>query len=137
MYQNVRAPAECDEAFAAGVGGAVEDLQAWYLAHPGLITTEPQAVSVGGLEGVFIDIALDPSWDVTCPYSDGQPIVPFIIGNGTSQLHHVLLPGFEERLYLLEWRDGNVAIEVGTEGQPLDEWLEQVAPVIASLQFRT
>jgi hypothetical protein len=62
-------------------------------------------------------------------------VVPFIIGNGTSELHHVILPGFQERLYLLEWNGGNVAIEVGSEGQPLDEYLAEVLPIIENLHF--
>lgn len=135
IYQNVRAPAECAEAWTEGVGGTVEDLVGWYRAHPGLTTTEPENVNVGGLSGVFLDISLDPSWDVTCPYSEGQPVVPFIIGNGTSELHHVILPGFKERIYLLEWNGGNVAIEVGPEGNSLDEYLIEVLPIIESLSF--
>ena len=135
IYQNVRAPAECAESWAEGVGGTVEELVGWYRAHPGLTTTEPEDVNVGGLSGVFLDISLDPSWNVTCPYSEGQPIVPFIIGNGTSELHHVILPGFKERLYLLKWDGGNVAIEVGPEGDSLDEYLIEVLPIIESLSF--
>lgn len=135
IYQNVRAPAECAEAWAAGVGGTVDDLAGWYTSHPGLTTTEPEDVKVGGLSGVFLDISLDPSWDVTCPYSEGQPVVPFIIGNGISGLHHVILPGSEERIYLLEWNGGNVAIEVGPEGESLDEYLIEVLPIIESLSF--
>lgn len=60
---------------------------------------------------------------VTCPRSDGKPTVAFNIGDGTSLVHHAILPGFHERLYLLEWNEGNVAIEVGPEGAPLDEYL--------------
>jgi hypothetical protein len=90
---------------------------------------------IGGLEELQLDISLDPSWDVTCPYSEGLPVVPFIIGNGISSLHHVTFPGFEERLYLLEWNGGNVAIEVGSEGQSLDEYLAEVQPIIESLHF--
>jgi hypothetical protein len=135
IYQNVRAPAECEETWASGVGAAVADLVDWYTTHPGLNTTQPQTVTVGGLTGVFLDISLDPSWNVTCSYSQGQPVVPLIIGNGTSLVHHVILPGFEERLYLLEWNGGNVAIEIGTEGMPLDEYLTEVVPIIETLSF--
>lgn len=136
IYQNVRAPADgCDEAFAEGVGLTVTDLVGWYVAHPGLVVTKPEDVTIGGLSGVYLDISLDPTWDETCPFSEGQPVVPFIIGNGTSQLVHVILPGFEERLYLLEWNGGNVAIEVGPEGGPLDDYLGDVLPIIDSLRF--
>ncbi len=135
IYQNVRAPKDCEEDWADGVEGTVQDLVGWYTTHPGLVTTEPEEVVVGGLTGVFLDISLDPSWDVTCPFSEGQPVVPFIIGNGVSSLHHVILPGFHERLYLLEWDGGNVAIEVGPEGASLEDYLTEVLPIVESLRF--
>lgn len=135
IYQHVRAPAECEEAWADGVGGRVDDLVTWYTTHPGLVTTTPEEVIVGGLTGVFLDISLDSSWDVTCPFSEEQPVVPFIIGNGTSLVHHVILPGFEARLFLLEWNGGNVAIEVGPEGTSLDDYLTEVLPIVESMDF--
>ena len=91
-------------------------------------------VSIGGINGVFMDITLDPSWAETCPFSEGKPVVPFIIGGGVSSLEHVILPGFQERLYLLEKDSGNVAIEIGPEGASLEEYLQKVEPIISSLQ---
>ena len=135
IYRNMAVPVECEEEIDSSVDQSVEAISNWLTSHPGLVTTEPQAVSIGGLDGVYIDISLDPAWTVTCPYSGGQPIVPFIIGGGPSSLHHVILPGFEERLYLLEADGGNVAIEVGPEGDSLPEYFELVEPIIDSLQF--
>ena len=135
IYRDATAPLESAEAPAPGVGTSVEAWSDWLTAHPGLVTTEPQPVTVGGLDGVYLDIGLDPDWTVTCPYSEGQPVVPFIIGGGISSLHHVILPGFEERLYLLDYNDGNVAIEIGPEGTSLPEYLELVEPIIDHLQF--
>lgn len=135
IYRNVAAPFECEEKPDPGVDQSIEALSSWLTGHPGLETTEPTRVSVGGLDGVYLDISLAPSWTTTCPFSAGQPVVPFIIGGDPSSLHHVILPGFEERLYLLAYEGGNVAIEVGPEGGSLEEYLEEVAPIIESLQF--
>jgi hypothetical protein len=135
IYRNIAAPFECEEHPDPDVDRSVEAISNWLTSHPGLVTTEPQAISIGGLDGVYVDISLDPSWTTTCPYSGGEPIVPFIIGGGPSSLHHVILPGFQERLYLLEADGGNVAIEVGPEGDSLPEYLELVEPIIDSLQF--
>ena len=137
IYRNVAAPLECEEHPDPNVNQSVEAIADWLTSHPGLVTTEPQAVAVGGVDGVFIDISLDPSWTVTCPYSQGAPIVPFIIGGGPSSLHHVIVPGFQERLYLLEVDGGNLAIEVGPEGASLPEYLELVTPIIESPELRT
>jgi hypothetical protein len=135
IYRNVAAPDACHERPLRGVGRRVEDLVSWLVDHPGLETTDPEPASVGGLEGVYLELSLDPAWQTTCSYSQGQPVVPFIVGGGVSSLHHVILPGFEERLYLLEHAGGNVAIEVGPEGQDLDQYLEEVMPIIQTLEF--
>ena len=135
IYRDATAPLECEEAPDPGVGQSVEAWSDWLTSHAGLVTTEPQPVNVGGLDGVYIDIGLDPDWTVTCPYSEGQPVVPFIFGGGPSFLHHVILPGFEERLYLLNYNGGNIAIEAGPEGTSLPEYLEFVEPIIDSIEF--
>jgi len=134
IYRDVAAPLECEEAPDTSAEPTVEGLTSWLTEHPGLVTTEPEAVTVGGLDGVFIDISLDLAWSMTCPFSD-DPVVPFIIGGGLSSLHHVILPGFEERLYLLDFEGGNIAIEVGPEGDSLEEYLAEVMPIIDSLRF--
>jgi hypothetical protein len=108
----------------------------WYTSHLGLVTTEPEPTSVGGLTGVVIDVSLDPSWTKGCAWSGGQPSVGIIIGAGPSRLTHALSPSRpEERVYLLEFEDGNVTIEIGPEGTPLDAYLEVVTPIIESIQF--
>ena len=135
IYRNMASPLNCEERPDPTVDRSVEAISNWLTSHPGLATSEPQAVSIGGLDGVYIDISLDPSWTTTCPYSGGQPIVPFITGGGPSSLHHVIVPGFQERLYLLKADGGNVAIEVGPEGASLPEYLELVSPIIDSLRF--
>ena len=135
IYRNVRAPLRCEEKPDSDVDASIEALSAWLTSHRGLTTTEPKSVVVGGLEGVYIDIGLSRTWTTTCPYSEGQPIVPFIVGGGPSSLTHVILPGFEERLYLLTYRGENVAIEVGPEGSSLDEYMDEVTPIIESLAF--
>jgi hypothetical protein len=59
------------------------------------------------------------------------------IGSGVSQLHHVLVPPTTLRLVLLDWHDGNVAIEVSSwnEQNSLDEFLTVVNPIIDSFVF--
>jgi hypothetical protein len=64
--------------------------------------------------------------------------VPFIIGGrGPASLHHVITdaPGWTERLYLLRYLSGNVAIEIGPEGDSLDEYLDKATPILRSLRF--
>jgi hypothetical protein len=51
-------------------------------------------------------------WSKTCNYSDGLPVQPLITGLGVSYLDHNLLPGQVTRLYLLDYLEGSLAIEV-------------------------
>ena len=47
---------DCEETEEPGVGTSVDDLVAWLDASPGLSASEPVPVTVGGLEGMRLDI---------------------------------------------------------------------------------
>jgi hypothetical protein len=48
-----------------GVGRTVDDLVTWLTEHPGLITSTPAPVALGGLEGQVVEIEKDPDWKDT------------------------------------------------------------------------
>lgn len=138
IYRDIRASAlDCSEAPQPGVGASVDELTAWMSSRDGLEVTQPVRVSVGGLTGVMLDVGLDPGWTGTCPFSEGTPVVPLIIGSGVSQLAHSVAPGMKERLYLLSYRTGTVTIEIGhVPGQgTFEEYVEAARPIIESLKF--
>jgi hypothetical protein len=137
IYTDVRAPQPCAEDWADGVGHTPADLAAWYAEHPGLAAIRPRPVEVGGLRGLVIDVPLRSDWDRTCPWSQGRPVVPVIIGSGVSQLHHTAIPGSDTRLIVLSWRDTNVTIEISsvTKQHSKQEYLDLVEPIIESLVF--
>lgn len=138
IYRNITVPLPCQEQPDPNVGLTVDALSDWYTSHPGLVTTPPEPISVGGLTGVVIDVSLDPSWTNGCGWSGGLPSVGIILGAGPSSLTHVISTSRpEERLYLLEVEDGNVAIEVGPEGKGLEKYLKLVTPIIEGLEFGT
>ena len=139
IYRDVYPAAEyCIESPEPGIGTSVQALATWLTGHRGLETTEPQPVTVGGLDGLMVDVTLAKGWKTTCPFSKGKPVVPLIIGGaGSSHLYHVSLPGMSVRLYLLAAGDGNVVIEVAqVPGQgTFTEYLAEVVPIIQSLTF--
>jgi hypothetical protein len=139
IYTGVRAPDGCGEAWADGVGQTPAELAQWYADHPGLAAGEPRPVEVGGLEGLLVDVPLAEDWKGRCPWSRGKPVVPLIIGDGVSDVHHVTLPGIAVRLILLEWRDSNVTIEVTSvdSQHSRSDYLALVEPILDSLTFRT
>ncbi len=112
IYQNVRAAAPCSEEAQPGVGTSAAELAAWYRAVPGLEIVGDAPASVGGLSGIALDFRVSDVWRSTCPLGGEIHAVPIIIGGGVSELHHTMGSPLEMRLFLLDWKGGNVAIEV-------------------------
>lgn len=147
IYRNVTVPDGCLERADPAVGTSVDAILTWLVDHPGLQTSAPAPVTVGGLTGVRLDISLAPAWRTTCPFSTGRPVVAILYGAGPSVLHHTLLPGFAERLYLLQLDTtpgetgdagtgtGNLVIEVGPEGRSLPELVQAAQPLLSSIRF--
>jgi hypothetical protein len=137
IYQNVHAAAiNCDEAWQEGVGTAPAELVAWYESVPGLIVSKPRRVKLGGLYGLQIDLSLEPGVD-TCRYGPYKGI-PLIIGDGVSDLHHVILKQLDLRLVILGWRKGNVTLEITNvkKQHSADEFRTALQPIIDSLEFK-
>ena len=67
------ASSNCEEVEEPLVGRSVDELVEWLAAAPGLVMSEPVHVTVGGLDGVRLDLRLDPTWKETCAYSESSP----------------------------------------------------------------
>ena len=75
----VVARADCVEAETEpGVGTTASAMVQALAARPGLVTTEPAPITIGGLSGFTIDITLSPDWTTPCPFSEGRPTVPLV-----------------------------------------------------------
>jgi hypothetical protein len=126
------AAAGCDEEVEPGVVSA-QALTDWFTSQPGLVVTEPQPTSVGGLGGLMIDISLAPGWTETCPFIPDIPLVNLLIGTGPSELGVVVEATWTTRLYLLDFNDDNIAIYV--MDHPGRFSLEDYDAVIRTIQF--
>ena len=138
IYQDVNAAAiDCRETLQEGVGTSPAELVAWYQSIPGLTVSKPTKVTVGGLQGLQIDLDLQPGVD-TCSYGPYKGI-PLIIGNGVSSLHHVILDELDLRLIILGWRTGNVTLEITNvhEQHTAEEFRTALQPIIDSLEFQS
>lgn len=136
IYQNAQAPdLDCLEQPAQGVGDTPEALIDFYQSVPGLQVSKPEKVTIGGLSGYQLDFAVRRA-DALCNFS-GLPSTPLIIGNGVSDLHHVVAPGLGVRLVLLRWKDGNVTVEIThvDEQYTAAQWRSLTRPVLRSLEF--
>ena len=115
IYTSVAAAnTSCADSEQPGVAHTAAALAAEFANRPGLTTTTPTPVSVGGLQGLVLDIRLAEGWTQTCFYSGGNPVVPLIRGVGnTSGLDTPIGPGFMMRLYLADHSGTTLAIELG------------------------
>lgn len=116
VYDGVAAASgDCEARPQDGLDRSPDAIAAWFGAHDGLETTEPAAVTVGGLDGVVLDLQLAAGYAAGCPYEgyEGVPMVPMLIGVAPSDIEHVVLGETVTRLYLLTGENGRVlAIEV-------------------------
>jgi len=130
--------ATCEDKPEPGIGGTPADMAAYLSNHIGLTTTEPEAVNVGGLDGVMIEVALAPTWTEPCHYSEGQPNVPLFWGaDAESGLEWSMGPGWQDRFYILAMPGGgNVLIDMGAFGEgDFDAFREAAVPVVQSITF--
>jgi hypothetical protein len=104
---------DCQDSADRSVGHSVHDLVSWLQAAPGLTVTEPIHVNVGGLDGVQLDLALDPAWKRTCFFSEGLPAVPLIVHEAKWGAYNLaMVPGVSMRWYVLHTNDGVLIIDI-------------------------
>jgi len=87
----------------------------WLAHEPGLQTTKPAPVTVGGLSGVVVDIRMRKDWNKACGWSHGVPAAQVLWGLAPSPkgLAHGMYPQpMVMRLYLLAYRGGTLGIEI-------------------------
>jgi hypothetical protein len=127
---------------APGVGGGPDDLVTAIRARPGVISTPPATLTIGGHEGQMLDLQLAPSWTRGCRAPEGLVVgVPILhqAGSETGPVV-VLAPDQPVRLILLDLADGRtmaVAIFDLGPSQPsqLEADLGEVMPIIESFEF--
>lgn len=134
VASSVAAAMGCDPGPAPGVGLTVAAIVQWMTQNPGLVTTTPQNVSIGGLNGVVLDLRMTKTWQQTCPFSNGSPVVPLITGVGRSSFDHVIIPGLAMRLYLLDGPFGVLGIEIDDVRDA--GHLQQYSNVVQAMQFK-
>jgi DNA-binding CsgD family transcriptional regulator len=77
VFRNIAVAAEnCAQASAPGVGPTASDIAGALANRPGLITSGPVPVTIGGLSGQQIDLSIAPDWTGTG--SGGTPFVPLV-----------------------------------------------------------
>jgi hypothetical protein len=68
---------QCTQAPEPGVGRTADAIVTWLASLPGLVTSTPTPVTIGGLSGEQIDLSVAPAWTASCDYAStpGLPLV--------------------------------------------------------------
>lgn len=117
-----------------GVGASVDDLVAWLSAHPGLVTTEPEPTTIGGLAGRTLDITVDPAWSGSCPGAVNLFTRAQMTGSGGTW---VIPRAAKARVSVLEAAAGHtVTVYIQTnEASKFDGYIAASLRLIESLAF--
>jgi hypothetical protein len=134
----VIAAQDCKDGPEPGVERSVDDLVAWLQAAPGLTTSDPTPVTVGGLDGIRLDLELDPQWDRTCFYSEGKPVVPLVYSSAfPGGYNWAIRSPMSMRWYVLD--AGNrvliVDIEDNPDGLSRDDLFRSGTELVESFAF--
>ena len=65
-YVAPRLQAECPDDVEPGVGSSPTDIATWLQGLPGLVTTTPTPVTIGGHKGLQMDVSVAPAWRQPC-----------------------------------------------------------------------
>lgn len=140
LFRDVRAAiqdAECSGAEAPGIGATSAALSIWTRERPGLVVSDPALVSIGGLDGVQLDIGIRADWTASCPFAEGLPTVPFV--TGPSGYHWVIAGAERLRVTFLDLPGGGtILVDIDDfSGEVIGALLVDATPIVASMSFAT
>ena len=119
-----------------GVGGLSTELVAWIRSRPGLVVSDLKMVTVGGLRGVEIEVAIADGWTPSCPFANGLPAVPLFVGS-TGSLRWVVAGSERLRLDILDAPGGGtIVVDVDAfDGSLFADLVAAAAPIVRSFAF--
>lgn len=133
--------AACTETPDPKIGHTAEDLIAEFSSRPGIIASAPRSISVGGLNGQWIDLNLASDWTTTCPFDPTTRTVTLFTdvdpasGDGTPFWG---VSGDEHlRMIALDDTAGSTVLIVinSTAASTFDALVAESMPVIESFKF--
>jgi hypothetical protein len=133
VYTSVAAAGHCTGTPSTSVPATWQGLVDWLAADPALAVTNRKSVTVAGLKGEVMDVAMkDPKGD-GCPdgiYAD------VYVGVGNTSLVHGVVTGYRMRIYLLQHGSDTLAIEIANApGGYYADWPSFADGVVATFRF--
>ncbi len=126
----------CPTSAQPGVAATSVALVAWIRGLPGLTVGAPRIVTVGGLRGTELDVAIAAGWTTSCPFANGVPTVPLFVGSD-GQLRWVVAGSERLRLDVLDVPGGGtVVVDVDAfDGSVWGQLVAAASPIVQSLVF--
>ena len=98
---------------------------------PGLISSAPTAISIGGHQGQWVDVRLNPTWKTACPGGPG-PEADFLASPGSNSppILGVVGTAMRQRVIVLDLGSGDLlAIDVSTDATaPFNAFVARQCP---------
>ena len=129
---------DCEEAPEPGVGRSADELAAWLEDAPGLQVSGSAPVSIGGLDGIRVDLEIDPRGSRHVPSASLCRAVPLVFrGAAVGGYHWAMVPEQSMRWYILDTEDGVIIVDIedAPAGAPHDELLQTGEAIVESLEF--
>lgn len=122
-----------------GVSASAMALVTWFRSLPGFAASNPKPVTIGGLQGIEIDLAIVADWKPSCPFANGLPTVPLFVGRSNESFRWVVAGSERLRLSLLDLPDGGtLVVDIDAyDGALMDSLLAMATPIVAGMQFAT
>jgi hypothetical protein len=127
---------------APGVGTGIEDIMAAIVARPGVVSTPPSAVTIGGLEGQMLDLHLAPEWTGGCVAPEGPVVgMPILVqaGSGSGPVCGISLD-HPMRLILVDLgHERTIAVSIfsvePSQSSAFEEQAADAMPIVESFEF--
>jgi hypothetical protein len=126
----------CPESSEPGVGRTALELSTWIRGRPGLTVSAPKLVTVGGLHGTELGLAIADGWTASCSFANGLPTVPLFVG-ANGEYRWVVAGSERLRLDLLDVPGGGtLVVDVDAfDGSFYADLVAAATPIVASLRF--
>lgn len=127
----------CSEEQDPDAGTTAEEIVA-ALSRPGVTVSTPVPVTIGGLSGLRVDLALEDGWTTTCPFSEDRPYAMLFVDRAVEEGFAWGLPeDTQVRAYLLNIDEGRailIDIETASAAEQADV-LDAATSLVESFVF--
>ena len=128
--------AACTSAELTSVPRTVSGLVEWLHGLPSLAANAPTPITIDGHPGQWLDVAVAPSWNTTCP-GETRPVALFLTEAGDRGDTFAVLAGERHRLVFLDLGGGDIVmVDVASSDLArFDSLASQAMPIIQTFQF--